>query len=332
MSKAREKKRKPSQRTPSVLSPEREEELMARAAWLAYVGDMTQAQVAKHLRLTRLRVNKMLAQARARGIVQIRINSRITALTEIEDRLCAAYGLTRASVVPTPPQADMVSHAVAAAAGALLSEHITDGVSIGVGWGRTLQLSLNSVTVRPVKRMSVVSLMGGLTRGSAVNIYDLSSRLAAMFGAECFYIAAPIFADTEATRDLLLQQSMLQDAFKRAREVDVAFVSVGPLHEKSTMARIGVLTPETRASLMAAGAVGDLCGYYMDASGQLIDHPLNRRVIGLSPDVVRNVETVIVAGGGADKITVMRAALRRGVADIMVTDEQTALAILSETP
>ena len=329
LSKPRQKNPNSSQRTPSVLSPEREEELMARAAWLAYVGDMTQAQVAKHLRLTRLRVNKMLAQARAKGIVQIRINSRIAALTELEDRLCAAYGLDRATVVPTPPQEDMVSHAVAAAAGALLSEHVADGVSIGVGWGRTLQLSLNSVTVRPVKRMSVVSLMGGLTRGSAVNIYDLSSRLAAMFDAECFYIAAPIFADTEATRDLLLQQSMLQDAFKRAREVDIAFVSVGPLHTKSTMARIGVLTPETRASLTEAGAVGDLCGYYMNADGQLIDHPLNRRVIGLSPDALRKIKTVILAGGGPDKVTVMRAALRMGTLSAMVTDERTAEAILA---
>lgn len=317
---------------PSVLPPEREEELMARAAWLAYVGDLTQDQVAKHLRLTRLRVNKMLAQARAKGIVQIRINSRIAALAELEDRLCKAYGLKRASVVPTPPEPDLVARAVAASAGAVLTEHIADGVSIGVGWGRTLQLSLNSVTVRPVKRMSVVSLLGGLTRGSAVNIYDLSSRLAAMFGAECFYIAAPIFTDTEATRDLLLGQSMLQDAFKHAREVDVAFLSVGALHEQSTMARIGVLGPEAMASLAASGAVGDICGYWIGADGRLVDHALNRRVIGLAPEALRNIRTVILASGGLDKATALRAVLRLGVVEILVTDEQTAQAILSDVP
>jgi DNA-binding transcriptional regulator LsrR (DeoR family) len=330
VSNPRQKKQIPSQRTPSVLSPEREEELMARAAWLAYVGDLTQAQIAKHLHLTRLRVNKMLAQARARGIVQIRINSRIGSLVELEDRLCAAYGLRKASVVPTPPEADMVSKAVASSAGAMLTEHIRDGVSIGVGWGRTLQLSLNSVTVRPVKRMSVVSLLGGLTRGSAVNIYDLSSRLAAMFGAECFYIAAPIFTDTEATRDLLLQQSILQDAFRHAREIDVAFLSVGALHEESTMARIGVLSSEAMASLASAGAVGDFCGYWIGEDGRVIDHPLNRRVIGLAPDALRNVKTVILASGGMDKVTVLRAALRHGAVGILITDEQTAEAILSQ--
>jgi DNA-binding transcriptional regulator LsrR (DeoR family) len=224
----------------------------------------------------------------------------------------------------------MVSKAVASSAGAMLTEHIRDGVSIGVGWGRTLQLSLNSVTVRPVKRMSVVSLLGGLTRGSAVNIYDLSSRLAAMFGAECFYIAAPIFTDTEATRDLLLQQSILQDAFRHAREIDVAFLSVGALHEESTMARIGVLSSEAMASLASAGAVGDFCGYWIGEDGRVIDHPLNRRVIGLAPDALRNVKTVILASGGMDKVTVLRAALRHGAVGILITDEQTAEAILSQ--
>ena len=78
-----------------------------------------------------------------------------------------------------------------------------------------------------------------------------------------------------------------------------------------------------------AGAVGDLCGYYMNADGQLIDHPLNRRVIGLSPDALRKIKTVILAGGGPDKVTVMRAALRMGTLSAMVTDERTAEAILA---
>src|SRR5260370_12161155 len=57
---------------------DRDEQLLVRAAWLSYVGGMTQAQIAKRLGLNRIRVNRMLAQARDQGVVQIRINSRIT--------------------------------------------------------------------------------------------------------------------------------------------------------------------------------------------------------------------------------------------------------------
>jgi DNA-binding transcriptional regulator LsrR (DeoR family) len=96
------------------------------------------------------------------------------------------------------------------------------------------------------------------------------------------------------------------------------------------MARIGVLNPEAMSSLAAAGAVGDLCGYWIGRDGQLVDHPLNRRVIGLAPDALRNVGTVILASGGLDKVTILRAALRHGSIGMLVTDERTAEAILAE--
>lgn len=300
-----------------------------RAAWLAYVGDLTQGEVARHLGLTRLRVNRMLAQAREAGIIQVRINSKIAACADLEARLQSAYGLSRAVVVPTPPEPALIPHVVAAAAGDVLSERIVDGVSVGVGWGRTLQLSLKSVTVRLVSHMSVVSLLGGLTRGSAINAYEIASRLAALFDAECFYIAAPVFTDNEATRDVLMRQSILVDAFEHAGEVDVAFLSVGGLQEDATMVRIGLIGEDGRRSLLGAGAVGDLCGHWLNAEGELVDHPLNRRVIALAPERLRRIDTVIVPSGGLDKVPILRAALKLGVIDILVTDERTAQAILA---
>ena len=46
-----------------------------------------------------------------------------------------------------------------------------------VGWGRTLRLSIQSVPRRQLSRLSVVSLLGGLTRGSAMNPHETASHL-----------------------------------------------------------------------------------------------------------------------------------------------------------
>ncbi|MER8387690.1 sugar-binding transcriptional regulator [Mesorhizobium sp. M0166] len=332
MEKPARKKRDGRQAVTSSVTADREEGLLVRAAWLAYVGDLTQAQIAKSLGLTRLRVNRMLAHARQRGIVQIRINSKVANCIELEHRLRDAYGVSDPIVVPTPPDPALVPQVIAAAAGEALSHRIRDGISVGVGWGRTLQLSLRSVTVRPVRGMSVVSLLGGLTRGSAINIYEIASRLAALFDAECFYIAAPVFTDTEATRDLLMRQSILEDAFTHARDVDAAFVSVGAVHKDATIFRIGLVGDDDLRSLREAGAVGDICGHWIGADGHLVDHPLNSRVIGLAPEHLRDVDTVILPSGGLDKVPVLRAVLRLGVVDVLITDEKTAEAILAEKP
>jgi DNA-binding transcriptional regulator LsrR (DeoR family) len=313
---------------PPVPTLDREEQLLVRAAWLSYVGGLTQAQIAKRLGLNRIRVNRMLAQARDQGIVQIRINSKVASCVGLEERLRERYGVADVTVVPTPPDGALIPQTVAIAAGEALSKRIRSGMSVGVGWGRTLRLSLKSLNVRPAENLSVVSLLGGLTRGSALNVYELASQLADLYDAECFYVAAPIYTDTEATRDLLIRQPILEDAFAHARAVDLAFLSVGGLDMGATNFRLGLVDEEDLVSLRKAGAVGDICAHWIDEHGRIVDHPLNRRVIALSPENLRDIETVILASGGRDKAPALRAALRLGVVDVLVTDESAAAAVL----
>ncbi|TPJ88097.1 hypothetical protein FJ434_11430 [Mesorhizobium sp. B2-5-13] len=94
--------------------------------------------------------------------------------------------------------------------------------------------------------------------------------------------------------------------------------------------RIGLIGEDDLISLHQAGAVGDICGHWIDADGQLVNHPLNHRVIGLAPESLRDIDTVILPSGGLDKVPVLRAVLRLGVVDVLITDEQTAAAILAE--
>lgn len=303
-----------------------DEELIVRAAWAHYVEGLTQGEVALRFGLNRVRINRMLAQARERGLVQIRINTSLS--IALENEVKEEFGLRRAIIVPTPGDASLIPNALAVATGAELSAHIREGISVGVGWGRTLQLSLQSIERRPVSNLSVVSLLGGLTRGSVMNAYETASGLAGIYGADCFYIAGPALADTPETRDILLGQSILMDALDHARRVNIALVSVGSIDPDATMAQLGILSEEDRSSLIEAGAVGDICSHWINAEGGVIDHPLNRRVIALPPDELRNVPTVILASGGVEKVAVIRAALKQGLADVLVTDEVTASALI----
>src|SRR5690348_8629479 len=116
------RKKRAELRDPELPPPvEREGQLLVRAAWLSYVGGLTQAQIAKRLGLNRIRVNRMLAQARDEGIVQIRINSKIAGCVALEERLRAMFDLEEAIVVPSPPDAALVPQTVAVAAGHALS-------------------------------------------------------------------------------------------------------------------------------------------------------------------------------------------------------------------
>jgi DNA-binding transcriptional regulator LsrR (DeoR family) len=308
---------------------DQDEQLATRAAWHYFVAGQTQAQIGKKLGVSRARVNRLLAYAREQGLVQISVSGALAECVSLEHELCKAFDLKEAVVVPTPPDQAQVRAVIGTAAGQYLGSKLKDGMSIGVGWGRTLRLSLRSVPRKTFKRISVVSLIGGLTRSSAVNSHETASHLADIIGAQCYYFAAPAFTDTAASRKVLMNQPMLREVFERGRAVDLAFVSTGELDHANTMADLGLISREEVASLMKAGAVGDLCSHWLDADGNILKHPLNERAVGLLPPLLRDIKTVVIASGGRGKVAVMAAALKARFANVVVTDEATAKMILA---
>jgi DNA-binding transcriptional regulator LsrR (DeoR family) len=304
-------------------------QLVTRAAWLYFIAGMTQEQVAQRLGLSRIRVNRLIGEAREAGIVEIRINGRLADCVALEEQLIARFGCREAIVLPRPGTEDDLPRVIGAAAGAAISSRLEDGMSIGIGWGRTLRYSIQAMQARPLRQLSVVSLLGGLTHGSVMNSYETASRVADLFSAECLYIAAPAFPDTEEIRNILLGQGMVQDAFAHARKVDLAFVSVGALSMGATMARLGLIKEADVASLTAARAVGDICAHWIDDRGQVVDHPLNRRVLAIEPRDLTSIPTVVLASGGQDKIAALHGALSGGYVDVFVTDEASAAGILA---
>jgi DNA-binding transcriptional regulator LsrR (DeoR family) len=310
-----------------------EEQLATRAAWLYFVAGLTQAQIGKKLGLNRTRVNRLLAQARDLGLVQINITGRLAGCVSLEEQLKQRFGLQEATVVPTPPDQNLIPQVIATAAGAALAELLKDGMSVGVGWGRTLRLSIQSVPRRHYKNLSVVSLLGGLTRGSAMNPHETASHLADLVDAQCYYIAAPALTDTESTRDVLMAQPMLREVFEKGEKVDLAFLSVGELSQTSTMARVGLVSRAEVDGLIEAGAVGDICAHWIDSEGRLVVHQLNSRVVALSPEKLRHISCVVIASGGKSKTAALRGVLKGGMCNVLITDEQTAKSILAmDTP
>jgi DNA-binding transcriptional regulator LsrR (DeoR family) len=306
-----------------------EEQLATRAAWLYFVAGLTQLEIARKLGLNRIRINRLLAQARRQGLVQIRISGRLAGCVELEERLKHRFGLEAAIVVPTPPDQALVPHVIGTAAGNLLASRLHDGMSVGVGWGRTLRMSLRSVPRRPMPHVSVVSLLGGLTRSSAVNPHETASHLADLLEAQCYLIAAPALTDSAATRDGLLGQPMLREVFDKGEKVDLAFLSVGELTGFNTMLRVGLIGPSDVQSLEQAGAVGNICVHWIDDRGRIVDHPLNSRVMAIDPRKLKAIPCVILASGGMSKVAAIHGALNGGMVDVVVTDEDAAAGVLA---
>jgi DNA-binding transcriptional regulator LsrR (DeoR family) len=312
-------------------SPEADPEansIKARVVWYYYVGGLTQQEIADRLGITRLRVNRIVGQARGDGSVQIDIRLPLTDCVALERTLVDRYDLADAAVVPTVPVYEDIQRVVGEAAGIMLDRLIADGTSIGVGWGRTLRAGVRRLASRRLTQSFVVALMGGLTRGSGANTFEVSTQLADALGAECYYVAAPIYCPSEESKAALLTHPGLSDVMRRAREVDVALVSCGDFSDRSLLATT-VTVSESTEGLKRAGAVGDILGCFIDAAGTIVRHPLNQRVMALSPVELKRVPASILASGGVNKAAIVHAVLSAGYVNRIVTDEDCARAVLA---
>jgi lsr operon transcriptional repressor len=319
-------------RAPKLPQIDTEERFLARVAWAYYVEGMTQEQVAQKVGATRLRVNQSLATARKSGLVRITFNTAFAACAELEEALTTRYGLTQAYVAPAPQETRDVQMIVGAALGNLLSELLADPAikRFGMSWGNTLNLATRFVAAMERPDLEIMSVMGGLTRGSDLNSFEITTRLADLLGAQHSYFTAPLYAGSAASRDTIMQLDVFREVLEKLRTVDAMAMAAGDLSPRSLLMRDGLPADTTMEELLALGGVGDVLGTVIDAQGRPVDHPINERVIGIGLHDLARIPNVILAAGGAHKVPVIRAVLGLGHINTFVTDEVTARDLLAK--
>ena len=301
-----------------------ENDIRTRAAWLYYMEGMTQDQIARELGLTRTRVLRMLATARQDGMVQIRVLSKLSRCVELERAVEKRFKIERAIVIPSPRDDSKISELIGATVGAYVADSLADNMTIGLGWGRTLSASLAAIPRRPYAGVGVVSLLGGLTKVSAFNPSEFAWRFADQVSAECYLMAAPVFAPDERTRNALVEHSGMQEIFRRVAQLDLAIVSVGDLSPQSTFSRYGLLERAELASLERAGAVGDVLCRFINSEGEVVDHEINDRVVAVHPKDLSGGRKLVLASGGWHKCGVILAAIKLLRPNVLIIDEVVA--------
>lgn len=302
-----------------------DEQMQVRVAWLYFMEGRTQGEIADLLSTNRLRINRIINEARRSGLVSITINSQLTSCLELEKTLSEQFGLTRAIIVPTPDDPAIVPVLLGQATAEYVSHTLatTQVTGIGVGWGATMRELVRHMPALRRPDLYVNSVMGGLTRGIEINTFDIASDLARLLNAECAYLAAPIYAGSATSRDAIMTQDMFREAFERIAANDMIVVSVGDLSEQSLLVRYGLPKDITLDELLAAGAKGDLLGQFIDAHGTPIDHQINHRAIALPLERLRAVPNVVLSSGGRHKVEAIAAVLQSGLINSIVSDENT---------
>lgn len=306
---------------------------IAQAAWLYYVGNLSQQEVSQKLGVSRFKVLRMLADAREQGLVRITVEHRTARTLALADRLVSAFGLQEAQVAPVEGDPDndiLARNAVAILASGYLARIAGSDapVTVGVGWGRTLSVMADNLTGVRNAGLTFVSLMGSVTYASHTAPGDVCVRLAAQTGGQAILLPAPFVTDSAVACEGIMAQRLVREAMDAARAADHALMSVGECREGAILFDSDIFSPDQIQQLRDADVVGDCCGVFYKADGTVADIELNRCTPCVQPADMARMDNVLLAGGSG-KLAATLAVLRAGFVKKLLVDEGLATALLA---
>lgn len=294
---------------------EYEEMLMVKIAWFYYMEGKTQQAISDMLGISRMRVIKLLDKAREQKIVQFKIRADSSHHMKLENQLIEKYALKDAYLVPS--QSDNINESVARAAASYIGERVQNHSFINIGYGDTISRTLKNLVFSSDSEISLVSLTGGVSH--YISVVDPSVR-----NSNFFIMPAPFIASSAEMAKAIANEPSVKEIFRMNRLACMTVIGIGGMSERATVVREGKLTSTDLMMLEMRGAVGDILGHYINQDGVQVDAPIHERLLSVPLSALKDFDNVIGVAGGIEKDPAIQAALKNGIIDILITDENTA--------
>jgi len=308
-----------------------DELLSIRAAELYYEENLTQEEIGRNLQITRWKVGRLLTQAKDEGFVRIEILHSRARRPQLERRLREERGLADAVVVSRAGvrSEDELQQRVAQAAADHLTGLRPSPRVLGVSWGRTLSDIAHHLRDGWSQATDVVQINGGVSMSQRPGTAAATAvSIAQKGGGTAALLPSPAILEQRATKEAIEADRVVARVLDAARSANAYLFSAGAADHGSVHVDSGYLTTPDIDRLVAAGAVGDVVGRYIDAGGRIVDADLDARTVGLSLDDLRRADIAIAAIAGAPKRAIASAVVASGLCTVLVTDESTAQHLL----
>lgn len=301
--------------------------LIGRVTRLYYEHGLTHQEIADAFGISRIRVTRLLAEARESGLVEIRVKADDSPFADHEARLVTEFGLRQAWVAPKVADVEKSDQALASVGSDALRSLLDKNCTIGVGVSTQVALVVNGFAHSNLggTYVPVSGSPGGLSDGSSP--VEIALQLAARTDGRAFNLPAPLLASSAEAARLTKSDPAVQAALARAAEAQIVVTGVGSVTDDAGLL-FNSLAPARRAELVELGAVGDVAGRFFDAAGQPLASELDATVIGLSLESLRSIPRRVAVVRGLHKVEALRVALRSGIVNMLITDVETASAVL----
>ncbi|MBE7538575.1 MAG: transcriptional regulator [Opitutaceae bacterium] len=302
------------------------------AARLYYIDGLGQNEVAKFVKVSQAKVSRLLALARERGIVRITVADYDPRHADLEARIRSRFHLGTVIVIKALEglNASDLRRAVGHFASATLDSLIKPGDVVAIAGGRTIYELVHHLPEPRNKAITVVQAMGSVdSTVSAFDAQEVGRVVAQRLGGSFLALNVPAYIPEKRTRDALLKLPQVRAVHDHLDRAQVAVVGLGTL-ENSVFVERGALTPANIRELRNAGAIGEMCGRFLDSEGRECDTAWRDQVMSAEFGQIRRIPLTIGVVSGSDRSPAIAAAIRAQLLKALIIDESGALALLDQ--
>jgi len=302
------------------------------AARLCYELGQSQRQVAEDLGVSPATLTRLLQKARDLGIVRFSVQPPEEYVQDVQalaQQLQERLTLQEAIITPSSPRPEVVRKELGFAAARWIASVLRSGMRIGFSGGRCVA-EIIPFLKKTADGVEVVQLMGGVSPTEIEIQADVIARnAAARLGGTCHVIHGPAIFPSETELQQLLKNRIVADVVKRFDELDLSVVGIGTVTSDNPLMQCGFLNTQETEQLCERQCVGDICGHFFNDKGLECDSSIARRILGIRLNQLARTPLVCAVAAGPQKISAIIAACRVKIPKVLVTDTDTANAVLT---
>jgi deoxyribonucleoside regulator len=315
---------------------------MVRCVQLYYRAQRHQNEIARELSMSSSKVSRLLKRAFAEGVVRVEIE--LPKRPRLEAALVEQFRLRDAVVIPLGEPRDLKDD-LGTAAARYFEKVAADGVRVGLSCGYTLYCLIRALRERRFRDLELYPLSAESTL-QLVDLFPntLVGMMAAKYRPHVRAYALPVqvlgsLAQAQRERRRLLRRGEVRKIYEGARDVGIALVGIGMIGEATAgFCSVAEFYGVSVRRLRALGVVGEINYHPFDENGAPVARrelrPLTDRVLAVPATRLRELSAeygrlVIGVAGGADKHEAILGAMRGRFVNVLVTDEDTATALLN---
>jgi DNA-binding transcriptional regulator LsrR (DeoR family) len=303
----------------------------ARAGWLYYIAGRTQDDIAQILNISRPAAQRLVSLCRSEGLISFHMNHPISTCMELAARLRDRFELLHCDIAPSDGSAETGAAGLAALGGVMIERWLRSRKSLvmALGTGRSMRASIERVPPMSCPLHRLVSLVGTISPDGSASPFDTLVKLAEITRAQYFPMPLPLYVSSPEERAQLIEIESIRRIRTIASEADLWVMGISQIGEDAVLYQDGFMTRGELLDMVRHGAIGEVTGWVFDAEGRFLDRGTNLRVTSVPPEP-GSARRRICIGQGPAKVAPLRAALSGRIVNGLVTDEDTARALLAD--